>query len=220
MLNREIISVAIPSLDPGDTVTRALELMSDFHIAHLAVAQDDKFFGLLGEDDLLNLFEDQIMVSDLENSFSKIAVHADSYFIEALQRINEFNLTIVPVIDKESQYLGSIAANDLLKEMGRFVGVNEPGGIIVLEMEKVNFSFSEISKLIETNDAHLTQLNSWLDKTGGLFYITLKINKFEIADIVATFQRYDYHVKYYFGEELFQNELRDNYDHLMNYLNI
>jgi len=27
-------------------------------------------------------------------------------------------------------------------------------------------------------------------------------------------------VKYYFGEELYENELKNNYDHLMNYLNI
>ena len=220
MLNREIISAAIPSLNPGDTVPHALDLMSDYHISNLAVVGEDKFLGLLKEDDLLNVFEDQLLISDLENSYSKIAVHADSYFIEALQRLNEFNLSIVPVIDKDSEYLGSISASDLLKELGRFFGVNDPGGIIVLEMDKVNFSFSEISKLIETNDAQLTQLNTWLDKGSGMFYITLKINKFEIADIVATFQRYDYHVKYYFGEELFQNELRTNYDHLMNYLNI
>ena len=53
-----------------------------------------------------------------------------------------------------------------------------------------------------------------------LFFVTIKVNKFEISDIVATFQRYEYTVKYYFGEELYENELRNNYDHLMNYLNI
>ena len=99
-------------------------------------------------------------------------------------------------------------------------GVNEAGGIIVLEMEKVSFSFTEISKLVETNDAQIIQLNTYSDASSGNFYITLRINKAEISDIVATFQRYEYQVKYYFGEELYENELRNNYDHLMNYLNI
>ena len=58
---------------------------------------------------------------------------------------------------------------------------------------------------METNDAHITQLNSYYDNTSETFFVTLKINKFEISDIVATFQRYDYTVKYYFGEELFDH---------------
>jgi hypothetical protein len=73
---------------------------------------------------------------------------------------------------------------------------------------------------VETNDAQIIQLNTYSDAASGNFYITLRINKTEISDIVATFQRYEYQVKYYFGEELYENELRNNYDHLMNYLNI
>jgi acetoin utilization protein AcuB len=219
LLNKEIISAAIPSLNLTDSVEQALDLMTDFHITHLPVVNEDKLAGLVNEDELLNFSGDQLL-SGIENSFSKIAVHANAHFMEAVQRVNEFNLSVVPVIDKEFDYIGSVSAIDLLKQLGRFTGANDPGGIIVLEMEKVNFSFSEISKLVETNDAQITQLNTWADIQSGFFYITLKINKFEIADIVATFQRYDYQVKYYFGEELFQNELRDNYDHLMNYLGI
>ena len=219
MLNKEIISDAIPSLNLTDTVFQALDLMADFHITHLPVVNEDKLAGLINEDDLLNVSGEDLL-STMENNLSKINVHANGHFIEAVQRINEFNLTVVPVVDNESGYVGAISATDLLKQLGKFVGANDPGGIIVLEMEKVNFSFSEISKLVETNDAQITQLNSFSDIQTGFFYITLKINKFEIADIVATFQRYDYVVKYYFGEELYQNELRDNYDHLMNYLGI
>ncbi len=219
VLNKEIISDAIPSLNLTDTVFQALDLMADFHISHLPVVAEDKLAGLINEDDLLNVSGEDLL-STMENYFSKINVQANGHFIEAVQRINEFSLTVVPVVDNESGYVGSISAIDLLKQLGKFIGANDPGGIIVLEMEKVNFSFSEISKLVETNDAQITQLNTFSDIQSGFFYVTLKINKFEIADIIATFQRYDYIVKYYFGEELYQNELRDNYDHLMNYLGI
>jgi acetoin utilization protein AcuB len=137
-----------------------------------------------------------------------------------VQLVNENGLTLIPVVGGESEYSGSIIATDLLRQLGRVAGVNEAGGIIVLEMEKVSFSFTEISKLVETNDAQIIQLNTYSDAPSGNFYITLRINKAEISDIVATFQRYEYQVKYYFGEELYENELRTNYDHLMNYLNI
>jgi hypothetical protein len=42
----------------------------------------------------------------------------------------------------------------------------------------------------------------------------------EVSDIIATFQRYEYSVRYFIGEEQYENELRYNYDHLMSYLKI
>jgi acetoin utilization protein AcuB len=220
LLNKEIISASIPSLHLNDPVSQALDLMADFHVTHLPVVVEDKLAGLVSEDDLLNVEDDSTKLSELQGTFSKMAARADAFFFEAVQMVNEAALTVVPVIAGESEYIGSIIATDLLRQLGRTSGVNDTGGIIVLEMEKVSFSFSEISKLVETNDAQITQLNTYPDAHSGNFYITLRINKLEISDIIATFQRYEYQVKYYFGEELYENELRSNYDHLMNYLNI
>jgi CBS domain-containing protein len=220
MLNKEIISVAIPSLHLNDPVSQALDLMADFHVTHLPVVVEDKLAGLVSEDDLLNVENDEMLLEQLQPGFSKIAAHADAFFFEAVQLVNENGLTLIPVISGESEYAGAISATDLQKQLGRTTGVSDLGGIIVLEMEKVSFSFTEISKLVETNDAQIIQLNTYADASSGNFYITLRINKAEISDIVATFQRYEYQIKYYFGEELYENELRNNYDHLMNYLNI
>ena len=104
--------------------------------------------------------------------------------------------------------------------LGTFTGAADPGGVIVLEMDKRHFSFGEISRLVETNDAYITQLNTYQEPDSGLFIVTIRINKAEISDIVATFQRYEYAVRYYFGDEQYANELKSNYDHLLNYLNI
>lgn len=220
MLNKEIISDTIPFLQLHDSVARAQDFMTDFHIAHLPVVEGNKLVGLVSEDSLLNAPDDNTLLSQLQHEFSKIAVRGATHFVEAIQFVNEFNLTVIPVVDKESEYLGAITATDLLKQLGKITGANDPGAIIVLEMDKVNFSFSEISKLVETNDAQITQLNTFSDTATSVFYVTLKINKLEISDIIATFQRYEYKIKYYFGEELYENELRSNYDHLMNYLSI
>lgn len=220
MLNKEIISASIPSLHLNDPVSQALDLMADFHVTHLPVVVEDKLAGLVSEDDLLNVENDSTLLSQLQPGFSHISAHADGYFYEAVQLVNENGLTLIPVVTGESEYAGAIIATDLLRHLGRVTGVNDLGGIIVLEMDKVSFAFTEISKLVETNDAQIIQLNTYTDAASGSFFITLRINKAEISDIISTFQRYEYQVKYYFGEELYENELRNNYDHLMNYLNI
>ena len=219
MLNREIISNSLPTLNLHDTILQALEMMNEFHVSQLPVVDNDKYLGLVFEEDLMSVDENDTLQA-VTDRFSKVAVRASSHFIEAIQTANDYHLSVVPVIEKENEYAGVISATDLLMQLGKLTGASEPGAVIVLEMEQRGFSFSEISKLVETNDAQITQLNTYWDNSTDTFFVTLKINKFEISDIIATFQRYEYQIKYYFGEELYENELRTNYDHLMNYLKI
>jgi CBS domain-containing protein len=164
--------------------------------------------------------DDAAELESVSTHFSKVSVHGNMHFLDAVQTANDYHLTVVPVVEKDNDFAGVILIGDLLRQLGKITGASDPGGVLVLEMDQRNFSFAEISKLIETNDAQITQLNTSWDNGSDSFIVTIKINKFEISDIVATFQRYDYQVKYYFGEELYENELKDNYDHLMNYLSI
>jgi acetoin utilization protein AcuB len=193
--------------------------MADYHVSHLPVISEDKLIGLVDEDQLLNVEDDRQILENCVMHFSTISVKANSHFTEAVRIANENSLSVVPVVD-EGMWVGAITSGDLLKMAGRLIGIDEPGGIIVLELEKKEFSFTQIAKLVETNDAFITHLNTYHDNNLGVLYVTIKVNKLEISDIVATFQRYEYLVKYYFGEELYENEIKSNYDHLMNYLNI
>jgi len=220
VLNRQLISSSLPVLSLHDTVYHAQQLMTDYHLMHLPVTDHDKYIGLISEDDAMNAIDDGQPLEQIESQFLRLSVKADSHFLEAVQLCNSYGLSVIPVVEKEMEWVGAIPSSDLLKYLGRMTGTDEPGGIIVLELEKANFSFSEICKLVETNDAQITQLNTFYDNQVQMLYITIKLNRFEISDIVATFQRYEYVVKYYFGEELYENELRTNYDHLMNYLNM
>jgi acetoin utilization protein AcuB len=203
-----------------DPIYRALQLMDDCNVIHLPLVEDERYVGLISEGDLLNNEDDSLTLESISASLSKVRVGPNGHFTEAVQLANEYGLAVVPVTETDFQWVGSIAASDLLKFTGHMIGADEPGGIIVLEMEKRNFAFSEIYKLVETNDAQITQLNTYYDNNLGVLYVTLKLNKFELSDVVSTFQRYDYQVRYYFGEEMYENELRNNYDHLMNYLNL
>ena len=220
MLNIQLISSSLPVLSLNDTVYHAQQLMADYHLMHLPVTHHETYIGLISEDDVLNATDDGQLLEQLEQQLLKLSVKASSHFLEAVQLCNSYGLSVIPVVEKEMEWVGAISSSDLLKYLGRMTGTDEPGGIIVLELEKANFSFSEICKLVETNDAQITQLNTFFDNQVQQLYVTIKLNRFEVSDIVATFQRYDYVVKYYFGEELYENELRINYDHLMNYLNM
>src|SRR5215216_31140 len=218
MLTRELISNSIPYLHKGDKVYQALQLMNDYHVAHLPVVEEEKYLGIISEELLLHSDDDNLL-EHLPISDGGTSVQASDHFLKAIQVAVQNKLSVVPVIES-GQILGIVTYNDLLKNASEFMSLNDPGALIVLEMESRNYSFTEINRIVESNDAQITQLNTFADPETGIMQVTIRINKLEVSDIISTFQRYEYNVKYYFGEELYENELRTNYDNLMNYLKI
>ena len=219
MLVNVLVSNHYPTVQHDDKVSYALQLMDDYDIFHIAVTKDEKFLGMVSKDDLLDA-DGNNKLEVLADHFHKRSVKASEHFLRALSIAAEANLSIVPVVSPELEWQGAIPCKALLEAATIFTGADEPGAIIVLEMERKSYSFGEISRLVESNDAHITQFNTYPEKDTGLLIVTIKINKFEVSGIIATFQRYDYQIRYFIGEEHYENELRHNYDHLMSYLKI
>lgn len=218
MLTRDLISNSIPYLHLQDKVYHALQLMNDYHVAHLPVVEEEKYLGIISEEELLHSDEEQVLqqlpITDGGNS-----VKAADHFLKAIQVAVANKLSVVPVIDNNA-LVGIVTYNDLLRNASDFMSLNQPGALIVLEMDTKDYSFAEVNRIVESNDAQITQLNTYTDPETGITEVTIRINKLDVSNIIGSFQRYEYNVKYYFGEELYENELRNNYDNLMHYLGI
>lgn len=219
MLVSQLLNNSFPALNISDKPTIALGLMEDYDILHLPVLSEEKFVGLISKEDLLDAEDSVGHLSD-PHYLKKLFVRGDEHFLAALKMISTHGLSLLPVVNEQQELIGILLTTELLKTVSVFLGSEERGAVIVLETDKRNFSFGEMSRLVETNDAYITQLNTYTESTTGLVIITLKINKMEVSDVVATFQRYDYIVRYYFGEEEYTNELKENYRHLLSYLNM
>jgi hypothetical protein len=126
----------------------------------------------------------------------------------------------VPVTNADNELIGTITRQTLLRTLGYFSGAQEIGGLIVLEMERNQFTISDVSRIVESNGSTILHLNTTIQPETGLLRVTIHTNKKEISTIVAAFERYEYDVIYYFGEEKFENEIHTNYRHLMNYLDM
>ncbi len=219
MLASACISTGIPVLKLTDTCGFALQLMEDYDLQHLPVSDNEKFTGLVDREAIENADEASTM-ADMEAFFIHTTVQEHNHFLSLLKTATISRLSLVPVVNKAGELLGCVRLEDLMQPLAHYLSVEEGGGVIVLQMEKRNFSLGELCRLVETNDAVINQVNSNINPVTNLLEVTLKINKNEISDVIATLQRYEYDIKYYFGEEDYENELRENYDNLMTYLKI
>jgi CBS domain-containing protein len=220
MLTNELINHAIPQLQLQDSISRALQLIQEYRLTHLPVVSGNKFLGMIAEDDLFDAVQENGNIGVLQDNFIAVAVREKEHFLTALKCCNLFETNIVPVVNQQNELMGVITASDLLKALGDYSGSNEIGGIIVLEMDRYRFSISEISRIVESNDATILHLNTTFNSENSLITVTLQLNKKEIATIVSAFERYEFTIVHYFGDEKFENDIHSNYRHLMSYLDI
>jgi predicted transcriptional regulator len=220
MLAIELNNNIIPRLELEDSVGKALQIINDFKVSHLPVVSEEKYLGLISEDDLLDADNKKMHIQLLQDDFIDVSIKENEHFLQAVNISNQYQTSVVPVVNEEKEFLGSISGQNLLRTLGNFSGAQAIGGIIVLEMERNQFTISEISRIVENNEATILHLNTTIQPETGLLTVTIHINKKELSMVVAAFERYDYDVLYYFGEEKFENEIHSNYRHLMNYLDI
>jgi CBS domain-containing protein len=219
MLNQQLISPEISPLQPGQTVEEALLKMQDLMVSHLPVLQDNTYLGLIAADDLLDA-NPADTIGSLLHDLQPFSVNADEHFSLAVRTMASRQLSVIAVVGASQEYAGAISREKLFVQLATQTGMLTGGAMVVITMEPHQFSISELSKLVETNDAHITQLNTVIDELSGHLTVTIRINRQEVSDVIATLQRYDYQVLYYSGEEHYENELRRNYNHLMNFLTI
>lgn len=220
MLTADLINNNIPQLSLQDSVSKALQLINDFRVTHLPVVAEEKYLGLISEDDLLDAEDTKSTIESLQENFIRASIFDTEHFLNAVNFSIKIDSTVVPIINKDAEFAGVITTPDLLKTLGNFSGANEIGGIIVLEMERSQFAISEISRIVESNDATILHLNTTVNPESGSLTVTLHLNKKEISTIIATFERYEYDVTFSFGDEAFVQDIESNYQHLMTYLDI
>ena len=219
MLVSQLPVVNYPNVHLFDKVSLALQFMDDYDVQHLPVVDGDVYTGIISKTDLLDE-EESATINTLEALLVRVSVQGTEHFSLALKIAAAYELSLIPVVNTDMQLLGVITSAEIIRAAAVFQNVEEPGAIVILEMERHQYSVGELSRLVETNNASIVQLNTFTEAGTGLFIVTIKLNRTEVSDVLSTLQRYDYIIRNFFGEEAYENELRENYDLLMNYLKI
>ena len=223
MIAKELISDSIPAVQLEDTGTKVLALMDIFRVSHLPVVSGKEYFGVVSDKQIYDAenFEEKIETYVTQNLLQP-HVHINQHIFEVIGVALACGVSIIPVLDLDHSYYGSITRNDLAIKMAELFSGSEPGGILVLEVTDINYSLTQIAQIIEGNDAKILSL--YIHKPSAMskeLDITIKINKVDLSGIIQTFTRYDYEVKAtYMDESQIKNFYDDRYDLFMKYINL
>ncbi len=82
------------------------------------------------------------------------AISLRSHPYEVLRVLHSQNLAVIPVVDSEDHYQGAITRADLLDYLVETSGIDNPGALLVLEMDPRNYSLSRIASICEQEQPH------------------------------------------------------------------
>lgn len=221
MIAKDLISDIISPLKTSDTVETAISLMDELRVSHLPIVNNRAYLGLVSETDLQDHIENiDTPLGNIKLSHAKPMITSLEHIFDVIKMINDQSLTVLPVIDQDENYVGSVSLESLSKNLSTMAAIQQPGTIIVLEMSENDYSLSEIAQIVESNDAKVLSvyISSTIDST--TMEVVIKVNKQDITGIINTFNRYDYSIKAFYGREEGKDDLKDRYDSLMNYLNV
>ncbi|TAD88471.1 MAG: CBS domain-containing protein [Bacteroidetes bacterium] len=223
MFNHQMLSDEDRRVSPiytTDVVEKALQTMEDEAWPMLPVVSEEGIYeGLIFETELLDAAPDETVAKWMLGANPISAVVTD-HFSQTAKLLVDHNLAYVPVTDKENYYRGAITAKDLLLQYHQLVGSAFGGALLVLRMAPRDYSIGQLAKLVESNDALITQINTQIEPETGMLLATIRLNKTELSAIISTLQRYDYDIVYFVGQEAYENDIMRNYNHLMNYLDM
>ena len=220
MLAVELIADAIPPVHTSDTIQQAVDRMIEFRVRHLPIVNEEQFLGLLAEDDFAAESNYQTPVGALALSLVNPYVLEDQHIYDVIRMFHERHVTVIPVLDSKKNYIGLISINSLTEYFAGITSVEQPGGIIVLEINNKNNSLAHMAQIVESDNAQIlsSYVRTYPDSTR--MEVTLKVNKQDISAIIATFLRYEYDIKATFNHTGDNDNSKDRYDSLMNYLNL
>lgn len=220
MIAKDMISEIIPSLKTSDTGITALNWMDVFKVMHLPIVNDKEFLGLISEVDIydMNMPEEPLGNHPLSLFMPYVLEH--QHVFEIMEVVSRLKLSLVPVLDNKKNYLGVITIVDLLHYFAELSALKNPGGIIVVELNSNDYSMTQISQIVEGNDAKILSAYIAPHQDSTKIELTLKLNVVDLTSIIQTFNRYNYNIKGSFMKFDEQEDLLDQrYDMLMRYLN-
>lgn len=215
---QDLVINDIQPLKLTDKISDAQLLFNQLTYSHIPILNEKLYIGCISENDA-HCFEKANVIKDCNYAIEGFFVRPSTNWLDVLEAFAQNDSNIMPILDRNNQYLGYYELNDIIHLFNETPFFSEPGGTLIIEKGLHDYSFSEISQIVESNDAKL--LGAFVSKMNGdLVRITLKIGDASLNEVIQTFRRYSYNIISGHEEDTYIESLKDRSQYLDKYLNM
>ncbi len=193
-------------------------LFNELTYSHIPISNEGIYLGCLSETDV-HCFEGDHEITTYKYAIEGFFVRNTTNWLDVLEAFAQNSSNIMPVLDEKNEYLGYYELNDIINLFNETPFFSEAGGILIVEKGILDYTFSEICQIVESNDAKL--LGAFISKMDNdLVQITLKIGNTGLNEVIQTFRRYSYNIISGHEDDSYIESLKERSEYLKKYLNI
>ena len=195
MLASELINQMIPPLKLTDTTAHALVWMDEFRCNQLPVVNNGEFLGLVSEDLILDQEAEVSLIKDIELECHHCKVDQSAHFYDIIKLASGNDIELVGVVDSANEFVGVITIKDTISALSQTLAVQAPGAVLIISLKSIDYSLSEISRLVESEGYKILSSSIKSDSINNdMLKFTLKVNSEDVSRLVATLERFNYKV--------------------------
>lgn len=218
----QTINYILKDIRPFKLNTDIAQLKKTFEqypFSHLPVVDNKIFYGAIAREEIEILKDDTHKLNELKQLIQPFYVSDTMNWFEVLQYFASYNTNLMPILNSEKKYIGYFELDDFLNMFKCTPFLHEEGVILVVSKNINDYSFSEISQIVESNNA--TLFGAFVSKIeNDIAQITLKLSLHDINNTLHSFRRYNYEILNEFEKDKYLEELNDRSNYLQKYLNI
>jgi len=221
MVAKDLISEVIPTLKTSDLGQTALNWMEIFRVSHLPIVNNQDFLGLISDSDIYDMNQPEEPIGNHTLKLFKPFVDGEQHIFEVIGLASRLKLSVIPVLNSKNHFMGVITTSDLIRHLAGISSMDQPGGIIVLELIERDYSLSQIAQIVESNNVKVLSMYITSPPESTKLEVTLKVNTGDLVSVIRTFERYNYEVKTWVTtNDSMDSFYSERFDLLMKYLNI
>src|SRR5690625_2450652 len=155
MLVGEAVNTKAVVLKIGDSFLRATEMMVELQVRSLPVINisTNEIIGRISRDRVQAGNAGQfISGEDLEEP---VVIFNNQHLFEAIKMMLEYEIDLLPVVDEEASFFGTIQKKQLLGLLVTMLNLTGHGSVITIALSPEDFTLSEIVQLIEAEGAKI-----------------------------------------------------------------
>jgi len=206
------------AIDSQETITAVQDNLDEIPFSHFPVLEDGVYIGCIIKDDL-ETFDGDKKVTDYRFTLEPFFARTQMIWLDVLEVFAKNHTNLVPVLDENNTYVGYYEIEDIIKFFHETPFLKEQGGILVVQKGVLEYSMSQITQIVESNNGKLLGLFVSEANVESV-QVTIKISLGAMNDIIQTFRRYNYEIISEHQEDNYINNLKERSDYLDKYLNI
>jgi hypothetical protein len=221
MIAEELVNEMIPALSMKDNAEKAILWMGELRTNFLPVIEHGFFKGFVSEEIIFENNDLGKEIRDIKLIAENCYVGQRQHYFDLIRLIKDFKIDLVAVVDDDLMYMGVVTIDDLINAISQSSAIQNPGAIIILSINKIDYSLAEITRLVEENDAKILSSYIKIDpKDSNKLLVTVKINTLESNRIIATLERFGYNIVAQFLEKEDKGSHEDRLNLLLKYIDI